>query len=120
MQVFGPYLRNGCFGLGFGRSGQRPKPEALAELQMACQLAHLHYCEIVPPAQRVQGPSLREREPVTWIARGKSNSVIAEILALSTHTVDAHRRRIFTKLGVTDRTTAAIRGIGSGLIRGEV
>lgn len=121
MQVFGPELRHGYFGLGFGPEGTAPPVEAVAELQMACQLAHLRYCAVTPLGR---GPDAaltpREREILEWIARGKSNAVIAEILGLSGHTVDAHLRRIFAKLGVADRTSAAIRGLGSGMIRGEV
>ena len=59
----------------------------------------------------------REAEVLTWIARGKSNSVIADILGVSPHTVDTLVRRIYGKLEVADRTTAAIHGIGAGLIQ---
>ncbi|MEX0367477.1 MAG: LuxR C-terminal-related transcriptional regulator [Ruegeria sp.] len=41
---------------------------------------------------------------------------MADILLLSPHTVDTLVRRIFSKLDVADRTTAAIRGVGAGLI----
>lgn len=58
----------------------------------------------------------RERDVLEWIAQGKSNPVIAEILGISIHTVDTHIRRIFRKLGVNDRTTAAIKGLGAGLV----
>ena len=51
-----------------------------------------------------------------WVAGGKSNTVIADILGISAHTVDAHLRRICLKLGVSDRISAAVRGIGIGLI----
>jgi DNA-binding NarL/FixJ family response regulator len=36
---------------------------------------------------------------------------------VSPYTIDAHVRRIYTKLDVNDRTSAVIRGIGSGLIK---
>ena len=61
----------------------------------------------------------RETEILAWVARGKSNPLIAEILGISSHTVDAHLRRIYLKLGVFDRISAAVRGIGIGLIRGQ-
>ena len=54
-----------------------------------------------------------------WIARGKSYGVIADILDVSRHTVDTLVRRIFEKLGVTDRTTAAIRAVGAGIVIGD-
>ena len=53
------------------------------------------------------------------MARGKSTSVIADILGLSRYTVDTITRRMFTKLKVNDRTNAVIRGLGSGLLRYE-
>lgn len=121
IQVFGPELRNGYFGLGFG--GPRPAidPMMINQFQIICQIAHLRYCELVPH-DSVGRPFLsrRETEVLEWMARGKSNSVIADILQLSTHTVDAYVRRIFEKLQVSDRTSAAIRGVGSGLILAQI
>ena len=49
----------------------------------------------------------REAEVLLWIARGKSNRDIAEILSLSPRTVNKHLEQIFTKLGVENRTAAA-------------
>ena len=40
----------------------------------------------------------------------------ASILGISAHTVDAHLRRVYLKLGVFDRMSAALRGLGFGLI----
>lgn len=49
----------------------------------------------------------REAEVVLWIARGKANRDIAEILNLSPRTVNKHLEQIFAKLGVENRTAAA-------------
>jgi DNA-binding NarL/FixJ family response regulator len=49
----------------------------------------------------------REAEVLLWVARGKSNRDIAEILTLSPRTVNKHLEQIFTKLGVENRTSAA-------------
>jgi DNA-binding NarL/FixJ family response regulator len=49
----------------------------------------------------------REAEVLLWIARGKSNRDIAEILSLSPRTVNKHLEQIYTKLGVENRTSAA-------------
>lgn len=119
IQVFGPSMRNGYVGVGFGGGNRVLEPGQLLELQCVCQMAHLRYCELITGDEPLDEMlSRREREILNWMARGKSNGVISEILGISAHTVDTHVRRIFTKLGVQDRTTAAIRGIGSGLIRG--
>lgn len=50
--------------------------------------------------------TLREAEVLSWIARGKSNSDIAEILCISPRTVHKHLERIFVKLGVDSRSSA--------------
>lgn len=50
----------------------------------------------------------REAEVLTWLTNGKSNKEIAEILDMSPRTVNKHLDRIFGKLGVENRTAAAI------------
>jgi DNA-binding response OmpR family regulator/DNA-binding CsgD family transcriptional regulator len=60
--------------------------------------------------------TLREAEVLTWIARGKSNRDIAEILGLSPRTVNKHLEQIYEKLGVENRTAAAalaMRSLGA-------
>jgi LuxR family transcriptional regulator/LuxR family quorum-sensing system transcriptional regulator CciR len=115
--VYGPNSRDGQCGLGFIPGVRRLVPEVLREFQWVCQLAHLRYCAIViatlGPPPRLSG---REVEVLGWVACGKSNSLIGDILGISAHTVDAHMRRICLKLGVSDRISAAVRGIGVGLI----
>jgi DNA-binding response OmpR family regulator/DNA-binding CsgD family transcriptional regulator len=49
----------------------------------------------------------REAEVLLWIARGKSNRDIAQILDLSPRTVNKHLEQIYAKLGVENRTAAA-------------
>lgn len=49
----------------------------------------------------------REAEVLFWIARGKSNRDIADILTLSPRTVNKHLEQIYSKLGVENRTSAA-------------
>ncbi|WP_036286737.1 DNA-binding response regulator [Methylosinus sp. PW1] len=50
--------------------------------------------------------TLREAEVLSWLARGKSNHDIAEILCISPRTVHKHLERIFVKLGVDSRSSA--------------
>ncbi len=70
-----------------------------------------------PQKTAPDGLSPREAEILQWISRGKSNSVIADILGISRHTVDTHVRRIFRKLDTSDRTTASLRAMQLGLLR---
>lgn len=51
--------------------------------------------------------TMREAEVLIWIARGKSNRDISEILGISPRTVNKHLEQIFTKLGVENRASAA-------------
>ncbi|TMM55610.1 response regulator transcription factor [Sulfitobacter sabulilitoris] len=51
----------------------------------------------------------REREVLTLVAEGKQNKIIAEDLNLSVHTVKLHIHHLITKLGVHNRTEAALR-----------
>jgi DNA-binding CsgD family transcriptional regulator len=88
------------------------------ELQTICQAIHSKNLSLLPghviaPARAL---SERELEILRWVAEGKSNSVIAEILAISIGTVDTYMRRLFEKLDVTDRTSAAVKGVSIGLI----
>lgn len=56
----------------------------------------------------------REREVLSWVAAGKSNAQIAEILGASPRTVQKHLERIYEKLGVESRTAAAMRAVAAG------
>lgn len=117
LQVFGPNGRNGYCGLGYGTAVPPLEPMEVREYQWVCQLSHLRYCAIIEPRLAKTPPLTdRETEVLGWVARGKSNSVIADILGVSPHTVDAYLRRIYLKLGVVDRINAAIRGMGVGLV----
>ena len=50
----------------------------------------------------------REAEVLLWVARGKSNRDIGEILGLSPRTVNKHLEQIYQKLSVENRASAAI------------
>lgn len=53
------------------------------------------------------GLTQREAEVLIWIAGGKPNRDIGEILGISPRTVNKHLEQIFTKLGVENRASAA-------------
>jgi DNA-binding CsgD family transcriptional regulator len=58
------------------------------------------------------GLTTRESEVLTWIAKGKSNRDIGEILGLSARTVNKHLEQIYVKLGVENRASAAVKAAG--------
>lgn len=57
------------------------------------------------------GLTVREREVLQWVASGKTNAQIAEILAASPRTIGKHLENIYAKLGVETRTAAVNRGM---------
>jgi DNA-binding NarL/FixJ family response regulator len=62
-----------------------------------------------PAPSRLATASLtpRETEVLSWIAKGKTNRDVAEILGMSPRTVNKHLEHVFEKLGVETRAAAA-------------
>jgi DNA-binding CsgD family transcriptional regulator len=58
-----------------------------------------------PPCLPQLSPA--ERRVAMRVAQGQTNSEVADVLFISKHTVDAHLRNIFTKLGVRRRAELA-------------
>jgi DNA-binding NarL/FixJ family response regulator len=57
----------------------------------------------------------REAEVLIWLARGKSNRDIADILGLSPRTVNKHLEQVYSKLGIENRSSAValtLRALG--------
>jgi two-component system NarL family response regulator len=69
-------------------------------------------------ADRVSEPSLTPREiaVLELVAKGLSNREIGTALSTSAGTVKTHLERIYAKLGVGDRTAAALTAIQRGLV----
>jgi DNA-binding NarL/FixJ family response regulator len=61
--------------------------------------------------------SQREREVLQLLAEGQTNREIASNLTVSVSTVKIHVEHILAKLGVSDRTQAAVRAVELGLHR---
>lgn len=60
----------------------------------------------------------RESDILSLLSEGKSNRQIASSLFLSEKTVKAHLAAVFRKLGVVNRTQAAMAAVGMGLANG--
>ena len=63
-----------------------------------------------PPSESLAtayGLTPRELDVLDWLAKGKTNRDIADILGMAPRTVNKHLEHIFVKLGVETRTAAA-------------
>jgi DNA-binding NarL/FixJ family response regulator len=58
----------------------------------------------------------REVDVLVLLTRGFSNPQIATELTISRKTVSSHLEHIYTKLGVTTRTEAALFAMSNGLV----
>jgi len=69
-------------------------------------------------ADRMTSPSLTPREVAVLelVAKGKSNKEIGTVLSLAEGTVKTHLKRIYDKLGVSDRTEAALMAVQRGIV----
>ncbi len=68
----------------------------------------------VSAAQRLAAAALtpRQTEVLSWIAKGKTNRDVGEILGMSPRTVNKHLEHVFEKLGVETRAAAAALASG--------
>ena len=64
--------------------------------------------------------TLRELEILAYLPAGKSNREIATLLFISESTVKAHLTSLFAKLGVSNRTEAALVALGVFPILGNL
>jgi two-component system, NarL family, response regulator LiaR len=121
-----------------GAAGYLLKNSQPAELARAIRAAHAGEAIIDPSAaarlvavlsDRDRPPSgtgrtleqltSRERDVLDLIARGRSNKRIALELRISEKTVKTHVGHVLSKLGVTDRTQAALVAVQEGLGTGS-
>lgn len=70
---------------------------------------------LIGPPQVFPTLTERERDILTLIARGRSNSLIARELGIAPKTVGNHVSNIFGKLQVADRAEAIVRAREAGL-----
>jgi two-component system, NarL family, response regulator LiaR len=71
----------------------------------------------VPKKEALSGLlSARESEVLGLVGRGYANQQIARKLLISVSTVKKHVRNVICKLGVSDRTQAAVRAVELGVL----
>ncbi len=84
---------------------------------IAGKLFHRVAQSTTPQLERFDSLSERELSVLELLARGSSNQDIADQLHLSPGTVRNYVSNIIDKLGVEDRTQAAVMAISSGLVQ---
>jgi len=70
---------------------------------------------VVSPPGQLHGLTGRELEILGFVVEGCSNNRIAGVLFITERTVAAHVEHILAKLGVANRTLAAVRALRAGL-----
>ncbi len=116
LPLFGPKGRTAYGSFDFGKPLDRVGADNLGTVRAVAQAAHQRVCVLLDKAHEPVELSQREQEVLDWIARGKSASVIADILAISPDTVKTYSKRIYAKLGEADRVGAVVKALKLGLV----
>lgn len=116
--LFGPHCRSAYASFDFGHPISQESNETLGIIRSVSQAAHQKVCVLLDEEMGGVTLSQREQEVLNWIVKGKSTTVIAEILELSPDTVKTYSKRIYAKLGANDRIGAVVKALKIGLVRG--
>jgi DNA-binding NarL/FixJ family response regulator len=90
--------------------------EAIIDPSVAARLVRAIADGVRPAGEELERLTPREREVLELLAQGRSNKRIAFELGISEKTVKTHVGHLFEKLGVTDRTQAALLAVQRGLV----
>ncbi len=104
-------------GMNLGADDYLTKPVRIDDLLSAIRARLARFHQAAGPSAPIHpqsaaelvplGVSPREAEVLFWLLEGKSNADIGSILGVAEATVKKHLERVFDKLGVENRTSAA-------------
>lgn len=119
--VRGPYGDIGMLSLTRRCSAaewQKMVPQYISQIQSAAVYLHDHVMssETLSSVLRFPQLSAREAEVLQWVAAGKSQFDVADILGISNRTVEVHLRSAKTKLQALTTPQAVGRAVAIGLI----
>jgi len=119
--VRGPFGNVGLFSVTrkcSDREWKLLKGHILGNLQTTAVHLHDHVMKTNLLTHKLMHPSLssRETEILQWVAAGKSQQDVADILSISNRTVEVHLRSSRSKLSALTTAQAVGRAIGLGLI----
>ncbi|ESQ77840.1 LuxR family transcriptional regulator [Asticcacaulis sp. YBE204] len=113
-------LAGGRAAIGLSTADREKRHVDLPLLNAICAQFYQAYRDMKTPhcAGRVDihPLSVKERDVLLWLAAGKTDGEIGQILGISQSTVDGHLRSIFHKLDAPNRVVATVRGLKRGYI----
>jgi len=113
-----PAVRAGAAGYVFKDVDPPALAAAIRSVHLGHTLLHPDVARLLIAPDRAADPARltpRERQVLAEIGRGRSNREIARALGLAEKTVKTHVSAILAKLGVQDRTQAALYAVRAGL-----
>lgn len=116
LPLYGPNGRDAYASFDFGKPLDEVSNSQIGIVRSVPQAAHQRVCVLLESANDNPELSDREKEVLDWIVRGKSLSVIADILGLSPDTVKTYSKRIYAKLGASERVGAVVKALKLGLV----
>jgi DNA-binding NarL/FixJ family response regulator len=114
-----PAVRAGAAGYVYKDVDPQALAAAIRSVHAGHVLLHPDVARLLAAGQSDPGGvhlTERERQVLSELARGRSNREIARSLAVAEKTVKTHVSAVLTKLGVQDRTQAALYAVRTGLV----
>jgi DNA-binding NarL/FixJ family response regulator len=111
-----PAVRAGAAGYVYKDVDPPALAAAIRSVHAGHVLLHPDVVRLLADDRATAELTARERDVLAELARGRSNREIARALTLSEKTVKTHVSAILGKLGVQDRTQAALHAVRTGLV----